>query len=543
VTDLKNKPKIEGEPRLIELEVHPDLLLDEAQLREACARASGLPLAAIRRLELRRRAVDARRGRVRVHLEVALHAGELRRQEAPLRPLDLPSMSGPPRVVIVGAGPAGLFCAWGLAQAGIRALVLERGKPVRARRHDLAGLSQRGELDPESNYCYGEGGAGTFSDGKLYTRASKRGPVDAVLRALAGYGAPPEILIDARPHIGTNRLPRVITSMREHLGAAGAELRFSARVDRLLLRGGRAVGVRLADGAVIDAEAVVLAPGHSARDVLRWLAADGVELAFKPFAMGVRIEHPQPQIDAMQYGALAGHPALGAASYRLVERTGDVGVFSFCMCPGGHIVPAATEAGMQVVNGMSPHHHRGRYANSGLVTEVGPAQLAAAGLDPSDPMSGLVFQADLEARAYRAGGGGFVAPGQTLRDLVAGRAQAALPPTSYHRGLTPARLDLLLGPLGPPIQAALVALGRRMPGFVSDGAVAVGVESRTSSPVRIVRDPHTLEASRTPGLYPCGEGGGFAGGIVSAALDGLRVASALAQRLHGQTAWIDQLSA
>lgn len=522
-------------PTLVELDVHPDLLLDDAELTAAGARKAGIAAAAVRRCEIRRRAIDARRGRVRVHVELALH-----RDDAALvapEPVALRPMPGPPRVVIVGAGPAGLFCAWGLAQAGIRAVVLERGQRVRERRRDLASLSQRGELNPESNYCYGEGGAGTFSDGKLYTRASKRGPVDAVLGALAGYGAPPEILVDARPHIGTNRLPKVITGMREHLEDAGVDIRFGARVDGLLLRDGRAVGVRLAGGDTIGAGAVVLAPGHSARDVLRWLHAAGVHLTFKPFAVGVRIEHPQPFVDRMQYGELAGHPALGAASYRLVEHPGGVGVFSFCMCPGGHIVPAATEPGMQVVNGMSPHHHRGRYANSGFVTEVGEPQLAAAGFDPQDPLAGLAFQAEIEARAYQAGGGRFVAPAQTLADLVAGRASRELPPTSYHLGLAPARLDRLLGGLGPPIQGALATLGRRMPGFVSPAAVAVGVESRTSCPVRIVRDPETLEASRTPGLYPSGEGAGFAGGIVSAALDGLRVASALSRRLGGDASW------
>jgi hypothetical protein len=339
--------------------------------------------------------------------------------------------------------------------------------------------------------------------------------------------------------------------MREHLASAGVDLRFDTRVDGLRLSagaGGRVRGVTLASGDAIAAEAVVLAPGHSARDVYRWLAAAGVHLEFKPFAMGVRIEHPQPTIDRIQYGELAGHPALGAAYYRLVERPacgdGPCAVFSFCMCPGGHIVPATTEAGMQVVNGMSPHHRRGRFANSGFVTEVGAMTLRRAGLDPEDdPLAGLAFQAQLEARAYAAGGGGFVAPGQSLRALVAGELDRALPPTSYHRGLAPTRLDLLLGDLGAPIQAALARLGRRMPGFVSDEAVAVGVESRTSAPVRIPRDRETLESPRTPGLYPSGEGAGFAGGIVSAAIDGLRVAAAISRKLTGEAAWFEALDA
>ncbi|MEZ4382655.1 MAG: NAD(P)/FAD-dependent oxidoreductase [Nannocystaceae bacterium] len=541
------RTQIDSEPlAIVDVEVHPDLALDEAALRERCARAGKVPLSEVRALEIRRRSIDARRGRVRLRLEVALlrHARPLTQP----RPRALKASSGPPRVVVVGAGPAGLFAAWGLALAGIPAVILERGRAIRPRRRDLQALSARGELNPESNYCFGEGGAGTFSDGKLYTRATKRGPVRAILEALAAYGAPPEILVDARPHIGTNRLPRVITAMREHLASAGVDLRFDSRVDGLRLGdGGRVRGVTLADGAAIPAEAVVLAPGHSARDVYRWLAAAGVELAFKPFAMGVRIEHPQRMIDRIQYGELADHPALGAAYYRLVERPARsddaCAVFSFCMCPGGHIVPATTERGMQVVNGMSPHHRRGRFANSGFVTEVGAASLRRAGLDPDDPLAGLTIQAALEARAFDAGGGGYVAPAQSLRALVAGELDRDLPPTSYHRGLAPTRLDQLLGDLGAPIQAALAKLGRRMPGFVSDEAVAVGVESRTSAPVRIPRDRDTLEATRTPGLYPSGEGAGFAGGIVSAAIDGLRVAEAISRRLVGEARWYAELDA
>ncbi len=514
----------------VRVDIHPDVLLDEAALRRAGARAGGLREAEVRAVELVHRAVDARHGKVRVHAELVVHTGEPPAKTSP-SPHVLPTLSGEPPVIIVGAGPAGMFCAWGLARAGVRALVLERGRAVRERRRDLAGLSQRGELDPESNYCFGEGGAGTFSDGKLYTRATKRGPVDLVLRAFAGYGAPPEILVDARPHIGTNRLPRVITAMREHLLSAGVIVRFDARADGLLVAGGRAVGVRLRGGESLPARAVVVAPGHSARDVQRWLRDAGVGLSFKPFALGVRVEHPQPLIDRLQYGALAGHPALGAASYRLVEQTGAGAAFSFCMCPGGYIVPAATDPEMLVVNGMSPHARRGLFANSGLVTEVGPDHLAAAGLDPRDPLAGVAYQARFEAAAYRAGGGAFVAPAQTLAEFVRGAPSRELPPTSYHRGICPARLDQLLGPLATPLRAALEALGRRMPGFLGEHAIAVGVESRTSCPVRVDRDPEQLHSLTTPGLYPCGEGAGFAGGIVSAALDGLRVAVAIARQL------------
>ncbi len=352
-----------------------------------------------------------------------------------------------------------------------------------------------------------------------------------MLEALAAYGAPLDILVDARPHIGTNRLPRVITAMREHLESAGAELRFETRATGLRVRDGQVRGLELADGSVLDVEQVVVAPGHSAPDVLDWLGRAGAVLLPKPFAMGVRIEHPQPLVDRIQLGELAGHPALGAASYRLVEQVEGCGVFSFCMCPGGYIVAASTQLGQQVVNGMSPSQRRGRFANSGFVTEVGPAVVAGLGHAPEDWRSGLTVQAALERRAFAAGGGAYVAPAQTLADFVARRPSRSLPETSYHRGVRPADLDAVLGPLAPPLRGALERLGPRMPGFVSTDAIAVGVESRTSSPVRVVRDEQHLASPTLAGLYPCGEGCGYAGGIVSAALDGLRIARAIADTL------------
>jgi uncharacterized FAD-dependent dehydrogenase len=516
-----------AEPIEINIEVHPDVILDEAALRVAAARKARVNADDVRGGLVRRRSIDARRGRVRINALVQLF---LRGAPPPMmapRPLDLPAMASTLRVAIVGSGPAGMFCAWRLAQAGIRSVIFERGKRIRARRRDLARLSQRGELDAESNYCFGEGGAGTFSDGKLYTRSHKRGSIQGVLDAFAAYGAPAEILVDARPHIGTNKLPRVITSMREHLESAGVEFRFATRVSGLLTKEGRAVGVELADGSRIEAQAVVSCPGHSARDVVEWTARAGAVVSFKPFAVGVRIEHPQSAIDRIQFGDLAGHPALGAAYYRLVEHAGETSVYSFCMCPGGFIVPAATDPGQLVVNGMSPSHRRGRFANSGLVTEVSRETIASAGFDATDELCGLHYQADLERRAYEAGGGDFRAPAQTLLDLVEARQSKSLPECSYHRGLNPYRLDELLRELAAPVQTALERLGRRMPGFVSADALAVGVESRTSAPYRIERDRETGQARGLDGLYPCGEGAGFAGGIVSAALDGIQAAEAI----------------
>jgi uncharacterized FAD-dependent dehydrogenase len=513
----------------VELTLHPDVLLDEAQLRDRAAQAARVKPSQVSAVRITRRTIDARHGKVRVIVQAEVLTGGTPAAELlPSPGPDIKVMHGEPSVVVVGAGPAGLFCALRLAELGVRCVLLERGQPVGLRRHDVAKLAQRGELNPESNYCFGEGGAGTFSDGKLYTRASKRGSVQDVLNAFVRYGATSDILVNARPHIGTNRLPKVVTALREHLEAVGQRVVFGARVDGFLKRSSNIAGVRLADGSTIEARAVVLATGHSANDVYAWLAREGVQLAFKPFALGVRVEHDQAFIDRTQYGALAGHPALGSAPYRVVVQACGVGVFSFCMCPGGFIVPAATASEQQVVNGWSPSSRRGRFANSGLVVEVGAEELAKVGLDPSDAFAGVKYQSMIEQRAYEAGGGAFVAPGQRLADLRAGRASKDLPETSYPRGAVPARLDQVLGNLAAPLREALGRIDRSMPGYAGHETIAVGVESRTSAPIRIERDRETLQAPGLRGLYPCAEGAGYAGGIMSAALDGMRVADAIA---------------
>lgn len=521
-----------GPATAIELSVHPDVLLDAAALREQVCRAAGVRVDDPRAVVVTRRTIDARHGKVRIHLKAMLAAAP-ERPEA-IRPVDLAPLPREPEVAIVGAGPAGLFCAWALAQLGIAAIVLERGKAVRGRRHDLAALTRKGIVDPDSNYCFGEGGAGTFSDGKLYTRADKRGEVAAVLRALVAYGAPAEILIDARPHIGTNRLPKVVAAMREHLEAAGVVVAFESRVDALRTAGDRVTGVQLADGRALDVRAVVLAPGHSARDVQRFCADAGVALAFKPFAIGVRVEHPQAVIDRQQYGPLAGHPVLGAASYRLVERARGVGVFSFCMCPGGFIAPAATAPGELVVNGWSPSSRSGKFANSGFVVEIDAARLAEHGLDANDPLAGVALQSKLERLAYAAGGGDLVAPAQRIADFIAQRPSRSLPECSYPRGVQPAELDAVLGTLALPLREAMIAVGRKLRGFTGEEGIAVALESRTSCPVRIARDA-TGQSPTHRGLFPCGEGAGYAGGIMSAALDGVRTAVMIGRALGRST--------
>ena len=500
---------------------------DPEALRRKLARQLEVSEASLPPLELRKRSIDARRGRVKFHLVLGVKASPEPLGGAPVR-----EVSGEP-VVIIGGGPAGLFCAYELARAGVRSVIVDRGKQVQARRRDLKGLTQHGRVDPDSNYCYGEGGAGTYSDGKLYTRAHKRGDVRDVIEILALHGAPADILLDARPHIGSNKLPKVITALRERLESVGSTIRFGARVTDLVVRHGRAIGVRLADGDEVIGRAVVAATGHSARDVHALLVRAGVQREAKPFAMGVRIEHPQPLIDRIQYGRSAGHPKLPAAPYRLAFTPSDGrGAFSFCMCPGGWIVPAATEADGLVVNGMSLSRRDSPYANSGLVVAIELADLDRLGLPR--PLGGVELQRRLEQAAMAAGGGGVRAPATRATDFVRGQGSSTVPATSYEPGLTACDLGAVLDSIGVPLAArlreALGAFDKQMRGYLTEEAVLVGVESRTSSPVRVPRDPESLMSPDLPSLYPCGEGAGYAGGIVSAALDGIRVARAITAR-------------
>jgi len=503
---------------------------DLATLTAKLASLLGVAKHSLPPLEVRKRSIDARRGRVRFHIVVGARAESRPLGGAPLR-----EVSGAP-VVIVGGGPAGLFCAYELARAGVKSIIVDRGKPVQARRRDLKGLTQHGRVDPDSNYCFGEGGAGTYSDGKLYTRAHKRGDVRDVIEVLALHGAPEDILVDARPHIGSNKLPKVITALRERLESVGSEVRFGARVTELVVRDGAAIGVRLADGDEVIGRAVVMATGHSARDVHELLARAGVQLEAKPFAMGVRIEHPQPLIDNIQYGRAAGHVKLPAAAYRLAFTPSDGrGAFSFCMCPGGWIVPAATEPDGVVVNGMSLSRRDSPYANSGLVVSVELADLEAIHQrGVARPFAGVELQRTLERAAAVAGGGELRAPATRATDFVAGKASSTVPASSYEPGLTASDIGAVLDATGVPLAArlreALVHFDRQMHGFLTADAVLVGVESRTSSPLRVPRDQTTLTSPDLARLYPCGEGAGYAGGIVSAALDGIRVARAITAR-------------
>ncbi len=502
---------------------------DGERLYEAAARHVGVDRRRILGLAQLQRSVDARRRhteRVLLQIRLRVAVDEPLPEPEPLPELKL--LSGLPRVAIIGAGPAGLYAAYTLARLGVKSVVLERGRKVSARRRDVAALSLHGELNLESNYCFGEGGAGTFSDGKLYTRATKRGDIKSLFELFVACGAPASILYEARPHLGTDRLPGMISAWREMLEAVGVEFKFDSKITGLQKKSGRVVGVTLASGELVSAEAVVLSTGHSAHDLYEVLDQDGVAIRSKPFAMGVRLEHPQPLIDHIQYGKYAGHQALGAASYTLKQNVKNACGYSFCMCPGGHIVPASTAAGRLVVNGMSTAQRNSPFANSGFVVTISPEVFGS-----DAPLAGLHWQQSCEVAAYKAGGGGFIAPAQRLTDLLSHKASRNLPKCSYHPGVTPSDLRAVLPPvcLNPMVEA-LREIGRKMPGFITEEAIAVGVESRSSVPLQIVRSPETCESVNTPGLYPCGEGAGYAGGITSAALDGARVAQAIAANLR-----------
>ena len=443
---------------------------------------------------------------------------------------DYPDVSKATEVVVVGSGPAGLFASLRLIELGLKPILLERGKEVLPRKRDIALINRNLEIDPDSNYAFGAGGAGTFSDGKLFTRSKKRGDYNKALQTLVFHGATPEILYEAHPHIGTDKLPRIISNICQTIISSGGEIHFSSKVTGFEIDHSRSrirgvwVGDKLIEGA-----AVVLATGHSAKDIYHTLHHDGVRLEAKGFAMGVRIEHQQRLIDSIQYHMPERNEYLPAASYSLVNQVEGRGVYSFCMCPGGFIVPAMTDAAQSVVNGMSPSGRNSRWANSGLVTEVRPEDYAYL-MEEHGALAGLVFQQQLEEAARVNGGDKQIAPAQRVSDFVAGRASSSLPATSYIPGLVSSRLDKWMPEfMASALRKGIASFDRKMRGYVTPDAIVVGVESRTSTPVRIPRDGETLMHPEMQGLFPSGEGAGYAGGIVSAALDGERVAEAVRQ--------------
>ena len=506
--------------------VLPQVAANEQSLRDYLAEEEGIDVRTITSVRILRRSIDARQRTIFVNLKVRVYINEMPADDE-YQHTEYPDVSERPQVIVVGAGPGGLFAALRLIELGLRPIVLERGKNVRERKQDLALITKNQQVDPESNYCFGEGGAGAYSDGKLYTRSKKRGNIEKILNVFCQHGASTNILADAHPHIGTDKLPRVIENMRNTILRCGGEVHFQTKMTRLLLEGTRVVGCFAADKEFRGP--VILATGHSARDVYRYLADSKIEIEAKGIAAGVRLEHPSALIDQIQYHNKQGRGKyLPAAEYSFVTQVDGRGVYSFCMCPGGFVIPAATDKQQIVVNGMSPSNRGGQWSNSGMVVEM-----RAEDVDGSDPLRVMHFQEQLERDCWQQGNMRQTAPAQRMADFVNKRLSYDLPRSSYAPGLISSPLHFWMPQsISHRLQEGFKTFGRQSHGFLTNEAVMIGVETRTSSPVRIVRDAETLMHVRLEGLFPCGEGAGYAGGIVSAGVDGERCAEMCAQYLQ-----------
>lgn len=513
----------------VEIKLTPSDAADLEKIRLAALQKASVAQHRVRHVEIMRRSIDARGSSPLIVLQIRLYVDETPQKETLVR--DSYQKLGDKRVVIVGAGPAGYFAALEFLEFGIKPIVVDRGKDVQSRRIDLKNIQQKGIVHPHSNYCFGEGGAGTYSDGKLYTRSHKRGDIRKALQILVEHGATSEILVDAHPHIGSNKLPRVVKALRETILEFGGEIYFEHHVTDLIVESGKIRGVITNDSSEFLGDAVILATGHSARDIFELLHRKGIHIEAKPYAVGVRLEHPQPLIDRIQYGSLTRDPYLPPSSYKLVCQIEERGVFSFCMCPGGWIVPSSTAPGELVVNGMSLSKRDNEYANSGMVVAVELEDLQAYA--KHGVFAGLEFQKAFEQAAFIAGGGQTQrAPAQRMIDFVKGTMSADLSGTSYIPGIVSAPMhDIVPQSISHRLRQGFRQFGKMMHGYYTNEAQVIGAETRTSSPIRIPRDPVSGMHPQVTGLFPVGEGAGYAGGIISAALDGQNSAKKVAQFL------------
>lgn len=513
--------------RTLQLRVLPQVAAQTTLLRDNVANELHIRPSDIREIRIRRRSIDARQRTIFVNLGLEVYIGE-DAPELDFTPFVYPDVSDHAQAIVVGAGPGGLFAALRLIELGIKPIVLERGKDVDSRKKDLARISREHIVDPDSNYSFGEGGAGAYSDGKLYTRSKKRGNVEKILQVFVQHGASRDILADAHPHIGTDKLPHIIRAMRERIIRSGGEVHFQTKMMRLLISGNKCCGAHAVTSEGQELEflgPVILATGHSARDVYRLLHAEGIDIEAKGIAVGVRLEHPSALIDQLQYHRREGRGEwLPAAEYSFVQQCQGRGVYSFCMCPGGFVVPAASGPEQVVVNGMSPSGRNGRWSNSGMVVE-----LRTEDVEGDSPLRMLEYQEYIEHLTWLQGGRTQVAPAQRMSDFVNKRLSADLPKSSYSAGLIASPLHFWMPDfISSRLREGFLAFGKRCHGFLTNEAIMIASETRTSAPVRITRDNDTLSHIRIEGLYPCGEGAGYAGGIVSAAIDGERCADAIA---------------
>ena len=508
-----------------QVRVQPHIAANEQALLSWLADEYGFDVRTLTAVRILRRSIDARQRTIFVNLKVRVYINEQPTDDDFVR-TEYPDVSDCPQVIVVGAGPGGLFAALRLIELGLRPIVLERGKDVHERKKDLAMIGKTQQVDAESNYCFGEGGAGAYSDGKLYTRSKKRGSIEKILNVFCQHGASTNILADAHPHIGTDKLPRVIENMRNTILKSGGEVHFQTKMTRLIVEGDRVVGCFAADKEYRGP--VILATGHSARDIYRYLAESNIEIEAKGIAVGVRLEHPSMLIDQIQYHNKQGRGKyLPAAEYSFVTQVDGRGVYSFCMCPGGFVIPAATDKEQIVVNGMSPSNRGGQWSNSGMVVET-----RAEDIEGDDPLRVMHFQEQLERDCWQQGNRKQTAPAQRMADFVNKRLSYDLPKSSYAPGLISSPLHFWMPQsISHRLQEGFKAFGRQSHGFLTNEAVMIGVETRTSSPVRIVRNNETLMHIRLEGLFPCGEGAGYAGGIVSAGVDGERCAEQCAEYL------------